>query len=248
MQITPALYIKEGKASAFHPAGFSLVSFTEKDPYELISDMDEIGIRKIHLVDADINASNGGNTGLIGSLANTAVMDLQVGGGITDLQHIKSLQYAGVDQFVLGSVVIDNFEFVKEIGESDDVPNEKIVIGLDLIEGQLTCHGWQDIVTSITLHQLIYKCINAGFTHFLVSEISRMIFEYGGPNLSLYENLTKDFPGASIAASGQIFSFSDIHKLEEVGVEEVVIGDNIFREPNLLHQIKAFNDERRKGD
>ncbi len=246
MQITPALYIKNGKATAFHPAGFNLISYNEKDPYELISDMDKIGIRKIHLVDADANDKDGDNAGLIGSLANTAVMDLQVGGGITDIQHLKSLQYAGVDKFVLGSVVIDNFDFVKELGENEEVKNEKIVIGLDLIEGQLTCHGWQQIVSSITLPQLMYKCINAGFTNFLVSEISRMIFEYGGPNIPLYEELVKEFPGAHIAASGQIFSFDDVKKLEEVGIQEAIIGDNIFRDENLLSQIKAFNEERRE--
>ena len=243
MQIVPAIYIYDGKAAVYRPGDYENMEFIDKDPYEILKEIEENGIGRVLLI--DINASGPGeapnNKGLIGSLSNTCVVDIEVGGGIDNMEYLKSLQYAGVDYFVLGSVVYDNFDFVRKLAEEDHVKNDDILISVDVLEGKLSYHGWKDPVEGLTPQELMYKCINIGLNRFNVTDVRR---EAEHPNFEFYEELRTQLPGASIGAAGNIHTFEDVEKLEALGVREVYVGNRIYKEPELLKAIAEFNKGR----
>ncbi len=248
MQIIPTIYLKDKKVAAYTPGNYRDLSYLSYDPYELINKLEEFNIDRIIIIDIDAaipGETNNSNKGLLGSLSNTTVIDIEVGGGINSMEYLKSLQYAGVDYFVLGSVVIDNFDFLREICEAEDIRNDRIVIAADVNRGQLTYHGWKDKVPDLTLEQLIYKCINTGFNRFIVSEISDIEEQYG-PDVNFYKGLVEEFSGQVIAAAGNIHHIDHILALEEAGVKEVLVGEKIYHEDELLQKIAEYNKKHKE--
>ena len=244
MQIIPALYIKEGRAAAYRPGDDAALEFLPQDPYDLI---DLIGtyedISRIHLIDMDaVLPGEKNNCGLVGSLANTTVPDLEAGGGINDMEYLKSLQYAGVDYFVLGTVVFENFAFLEAISQASDIKNDRIMIAIDLMDGQLTYHGWTESVEDQNLRNLIRRCLEVGFHRFIITDVDSTHPEKG-PDLLFYKELVEQFPEAIFAAAGNIITFQDVDDLKQVGVREVIVGDEIYKEEGLLEKIAAYNKE-----
>jgi phosphoribosylformimino-5-aminoimidazole carboxamide ribotide isomerase len=241
MQIIPALYIKDGKAAIYTPSDYENLDYLPQSPYDLIDQIGKYNIRRIHLVDIDASLDNGkDNRALIGSLANVSIPNLEVGGGIRQMEYLKSLQYAGVDYFVLGSVVMENEPFLTQIQEAKHIRNDRIMISLDILNGQLTTHGWVDTVTGHTAESIIEKCLEQGFSRFICTDIDSEGPDRG-PDLAFYESLVERFPQAIFSASGQIRTFADVDKLRKLGVHEVIVGNEIFKEDGLLEKISVYN-------
>ncbi|RMG59926.1 MAG: hypothetical protein D6722_21555 [Bacteroidetes bacterium] len=242
MHIVPALYIKDGKAAAYRPGDYLNLSYLDRDPYDLIQELSDHHIQRIMLVDVDASLDNPQhNMGLIGSLANTTIPDLEVAGGISNMDYLKSLQYAGVDYFVLGSAMFDNFAFVEAVRDADHVDNDRIMVAFDLLDGQLTCHGWTREQPDQDLFALIQKTLDNGFRRCIVSHINTQQPE-AGPDLDFYRRLRLRFPDLILTAAGHIHSFEHIDALRDIQVDEVVIGNEIYQQPGLMAQISAYNE------
>jgi len=241
MQIVPALNIHNGKASTYIAGKNDHVDYLDEDPYNLVKKIGNHKIQRVHIIDVDAYSADGkSNTALIGSLSNTCVVDLEVGGGIKDMAYLKSLQYAGVDFFVLGSVVYDNYDFLNEIAQAEHIKNDKILISIDVKDGQLFYHGWTDPVEGITPKELIWKCMNTGFTRFIVTDVDSQRKE---PDFNFYKELVELYSGAKIGAAGSIKDFETIDKLAEIGVDEVIIGNRIYKDDALLDKISTYNEK-----
>ena len=249
MQIVPALYIKDQKAAVYRPGDYDNIEFLDEDPYELLERLSIKHINRVYIIDVDASLpGDNNNAGLLGSLSNTCVIDLEVGGGIEDMEYLKSLQYAGVDYFVLGTSVIRNFDFLTEIAAADHVKNDRIQISLDVMEGQLFVHGWTEAVSDITPKELIYKCINAGFSRFIITDISKDIDQNRRPDFDLYRDLVGQYPGAKIGAAGRIHTLEDVEELGAIGVAEVIVGNRIYKEEGLIERIAEFNASQKEEE
>ncbi|MDX2248979.1 MAG: HisA/HisF-related TIM barrel protein [Bacteroidia bacterium] len=248
MQIIPALYIKEGKPAIYRPGDYDRIEFLPYDPYDLIDEISRHHVQRIYIVDVDASLQNTeNNKALIVSLANTTIPDLEVGGGINNIDYIKSLQYSGVDYFVLGSVVFENFAFLEEISQAKHIGNEKIMISLDLLDGKLTSHGWTMIMDDATIRSMIKKCIDLGFSRFICTDINSTHRE-SGPDILFYKELVEQFPDVLFAASGQINTFEDIDNLKAVGIKEAIVGNSIYRDFSLLDRISEYNRKETQED
>ncbi|WNJ16318.1 HisA/HisF-related TIM barrel protein [Pontibacter sp. G13] len=241
MQIIPALYIKDGKAAAYRPGDHQNTEFLDQDPYDIIKDLNQQKIKRIHLVDIDASLHHKqNNTALIGSLANTAVSRVELGGGINNLDLLKSLQYAGVDYFVIGAAMYDNIPFLEEIAAADHVPNDRIMIALDLLNGDLYSHTWTQKEPEGKLDEMIKQAMAIGFHRFIFAE-SDVKDREKGPDFEFYKRICADYPNAIITASGRIDSWEDVDKLAEIGVHEVVVGNEIYKHEGALDLITEYN-------
>ncbi|MEL7339739.1 MAG: HisA/HisF-related TIM barrel protein, partial [Bacteroidota bacterium] len=237
------LYIKEGKTATFRPGDYENLDFLNLDPYKLIEKLSDSHIERIYLVDLDASQPNENtNKGLIGSLANTTIPDLMVGGGIRDMDYLKSLQYAGVDYFVVGTSAAVNLAFLEEICEAEHIKNERITIALDMIDGHLTRYGFSEDTDSPALHEIIKRGVELGLNRFLITDIDSEHPERS-PDLDFFSELTNTYPEATFIVSGHIHSFEDIDNLKAVGIKEVVIGDLIYKEPGIIEEVAKYNKE-----
>lgn len=238
MQIVPAIYLKDGKLAAYKPGNYNEIEFLNQDPYDFISKIDKLEIETIGMIDVDSTLGDHTNTGLIGSLANVTVADVYVGGGILEMEYLKSLQFAGVNYFILGTAVFEKPEFLKTLAVEDHVQNDKVVVSLDILDGQVTYHGWTES-SDISIKDLIAQCQSLGFDNFIINDVHED--QSRGPNLSLFKALIEVFPNGSFVASGQIRSFEDIESLGKLGVKAVVVGNQIYKKKGLLERIAAYN-------
>jgi phosphoribosylformimino-5-aminoimidazole carboxamide ribotide isomerase len=240
MLIIPALYIHGGRLAAYQPADYENLQYVEGDPYEVISRIAEMDIPRIYLVDLDASVGGGSNNaGLIGSLANTCVPDIAVGGGLRDLDYLRSLQYAGVDEFVLGTVVFEDIHFLKQLKDSPGLQHARFSISLDLLDGQLTSRGWTHPEDK-RVEDLIRECMGLGYHHFICTDMHPGKRE-SGPDLGLYQHLVSAFPEAQFTAAGQIHSLEHVAQLAALGVREAIIGDEAYLSETLLRSISDYN-------
>lgn len=244
MQIIPSLYIKDGKVAQYKPGDYENIEFLPDDPYELIEKLDKLDIGNIGLIDIDATLGGKSNAGLIGSLCNVAVATLHVGGGIRDINYLKSLQYAGVDYFIIGAGVLKKGSFLSVLSETEEVKNNKISVAINVLDGKVTHHAWTGDMET-TAEDLISRCRDLGFSRFIISDVRTNNPEQG-PDMAFYASVVKQFPDCRIGAAGHINTFEDIEALEGIGVAAVVIGKEIYLEEGLLEKIAAFNAERRE--
>ncbi|MEM9983767.1 MAG: HisA/HisF-related TIM barrel protein [Bacteroidota bacterium] len=240
MQIIPVLCITDGKVAAFKP-GFQEYVLLEEKPYDLITRLNQANIMRTHLVDIDGARHDGqNNMGLIGSLANLTVSQLAVAGGIETLDYIRSLRFAGADLFVLGSVVYEKPELLDEIIASTQIKPSCIIIGLDLIDGKLRFHGWQEEADQEEVHAVIRRMVEMGFTRFLVTDIDTQHLDQG-PDLAFFGSLVQDFPKVKFTAAGHIETYTDINRLKEAGVHEVLVGDTFYDDAKKIKKLSDYN-------
>ncbi|MFK7971868.1 MAG: HisA/HisF-related TIM barrel protein [Bacteroidia bacterium] len=239
MRIVPALFIKEGKAAIYKAGNFTDIEFLADDPYDIIAKLDKLDIGHMGLVDVDASLGQSTNSGIIGSLANTAIATLHVGGGINNLDYLKSLQYAGVDYFIIGSAAHEKTNLLKEIAAADHVKNERVSIAIDIKDGKMYFHGWKD-ETSISINHFILNCIELGFTRFLLTDVTSDTTS-PLPDIAFYKSLKESFPTCNFVAAGRINSFADIEALETTGVDAVVVGNQIYKNDELMKQVAEYN-------
>ena len=246
MQIIPALYIHDGKAASYYPGDYESIDYLDQDPYEIIELLGKHDVQRIIMLDIDAATHAGkNNKALIGSLANLSIPDLEVGGGINDLEYLKTLQYAGVDYFILGSAVFNNFDLLRQLCEADDVPNDRLMISLDMRDGRLTTLGWTQEVTDKTLIDVIRDCMEYGISRFIITDVDSANPDQT-PDLTFYSELVEAFPEAHFSASGHIHSFEDVEALKKVGIKEVVVGSAIYRHEEWMDKISEYNKREAK--
>ena len=242
MRIVPALFIKDGKIAVYKAGNFTDIEFLDQDPYDLIAQLDKLDIGNVGLLDVDASLGDKSNSGLLGSLSNTTVSTLHVGGGINDLDYLKSLQYAGVDYFIIGSAAHENPEFLKSIAAADHVKNERISIAVDICDGKLYFHGWKDDA-GISLNHFIQNCIDLGFSRFLLTDITTDTTS-PLPDIGFYTSLVESFPDCLFVAAGRINSFADIEALETTGVSAVVVGNKIYKNEEVMRKVVEYNKRK----
>jgi len=61
-----------------------------------------------------------------------------------------------------------------------------------------------------------------------------------GPAFSLYKTIKKKFPKLELVASGGISKIDDVRKLNEMGIDSVIIGKAIYEKRIELDELKEF--------
>ena len=93
-------------------------------------------------------------------------------------------------------------------------------------DGSPAVNGWLESGNN-TIEDLLEKFIGAGLASTIVTDISRdgML---NGPSFDLYKRLIGEFPGHNFIASGGISNMTDILKLNEIGIKEVIAGKALY--------------------
>ena len=87
------------------------------------------------------------------------------------------------------------------------------MIGLDLIDGKLTFHGWRDIADQTKVTEVIQRMVDLGFSRILITDVNRDFVNHG-PNTSLLSTLTQTFHGVKFTVAGTINTYEDIEILK----------------------------------
>jgi phosphoribosylformimino-5-aminoimidazole carboxamide ribotide isomerase len=182
------------------------------------------GARLLHVVDLDgAFTGNQKNFDGICKIREAVKIDIEVGGGIRDIEKIDTLISAGINRVILGTVAIKNPELVKEACKKY---SGRVLVGIDAKNGMAAVKGWVE-VTRVKAKELALKMQDYGAAGIIYTDISKdgMLT---GPNIETTREMVEslDIP---VIASGGISSINDIKILMTIkGLWGAITGKAIY--------------------
>jgi phosphoribosylformimino-5-aminoimidazole carboxamide ribotide isomerase len=223
IEVIPAIDIRGGRCVRLFQGDFAQETVFSEDPVEMAYQWQSLGAMRLHIVDLD-GAATGEpqNLEIIGKIASTIFVPIEVGGGIRSLATIEKLLKLGADRVVLGTVAVAHPEIVQEACRKYC---QSIVISIDARGGFVATHGWKED-TQLSAAKFALSMVKLGVRRFIYTDIGRdgTLTE---PNFSsIYELIdTTKFP---IIASGGVTSILHLKLLRKMGVEGAIIGKALY--------------------
>ena len=226
MMVIPAIDILDGKVARLTRGDFAFEKTYKGTPVEFAKRWSDMGASMIHVVDLD-GARTGcfKNLELIGRLTQSVRCPIQLGGGLRDIETIRSAFDLGINRVIIGTRATDK-GFVA--GALKNFDSGKIIIGVDARGGKIAVSGWTETKDIDTL----------GFVGELEGmSVKTIVFTdimkdgtLGGPNI---EALTEvlEATGMAVISSGGISSVDDIaalKKLEPKGLVGCIVGKALY--------------------
>ena len=150
-------------------------------------------------------------------------LNIEIGGGIRNLESIQKYTDVGVEKVILGSAAIKDKNFLKEACEN--FPN-KIALGLDAKDGYLSVSGWKENSNQLTLDYL--KEVNDfGASRLIYTDINRDGMKQS-PNFDETSKIA-ELSNCPVIISGGVSSIDDIKKARTLkNIEGIIVGKAIY--------------------
>ena len=120
MKIVPSIDLLDGKVVRLKQGNPNLATFYDYSPVQLVKKWQEIGISRMHIVDLDATLERGNNYELIKTISESTEMEIQVGGGIRDVDYAKKIS-GNVSKVVIGTVAVNNEVLVSSLPSSSSL-------------------------------------------------------------------------------------------------------------------------------
>ena len=226
MILFPAIDIKNGSCVRLLQGKMSEATVFNEDPVNQAKIFESKGCKWIHVVDLD-GAIKGKsvNQEIIKKIILSVNIKIQLGGGIRNIKTIDKWFEIGVERLVIGSLIVNNPNLVKEAIKK--YPG-RIVLGIDLIDDKLAIEGWVK-KTDISATDIAKNFENLDIASFVCTNIKKD-GAMEGIDLNFILNNTNIFK-KPIIASGGITTLKDLQILknnEKNGIEGAICGRAIY--------------------
>ena len=233
MRIIIAIDIIEGKCVRLTRGDFSTKKVYNVDPLEVAMEIEDNGMKYIHLVDLD-GAKNKKieNIKVLEKIAAKTNLKIDFGGGLRSYDDILTVINAGARQVTAGSIAITDppqfLEWLAKLGQ------EKLILGADCIDRKISTGGWlensdKDIISFISDYR------KKGVKYTICTDIKKdgML---QGPSTDLYKEILGSVK-INLIASGGISSVKDIEDVREAGCEGAIIGKAVYEGKLTLNEL-----------
>jgi len=228
MLLIPAIDLKDGHCVRLKQGDMDQSTTFGEDPEVMASNWLAQGARRLHLV--DLNGAFAGQPKNEIAIRRILKMvgseiDVQLGGGIRDLDTIERYLDAGLRYVIIGTAAVKNPGFLQDACTAF---GGHIIVGLDAREGKVATDGW----SKLTRHDVIdmgKKFEDYGVESIIYTDIGRdgML---SGINIEATVKLAQALT-IPVIASGGLSGMADIEALcavEDEGVEGVICGRAIY--------------------
>jgi len=228
MLLIPAIDLKDGHCVRLKQGDMDQSTTFGEDPGVMARTWLAQGARRLHLV--DLNGAFAGqpkNEMAIRKILKSVggEIDVQLGGGIRDLDTIERYLDAGLRYVIIGTAAVKNPGFLQDACTAF---GGHIIVGLDARDGKVATDGW----SKLTRHDVIdmgKKFEDYGVESIIYTDIGRdgML---SGINIEATVKLAQALK-IPVIASGGLSNMADIEALcavEDEGVEGVICGRAIY--------------------
>lgn len=223
MIVLPAIDLKDGNCVRLLKGDYSTVHKVAESPLETALAFQEEGASWIHMVDLD-GAKDGvrKNHEIILSVCEQTNLNVEVGGGIRDMEAVDFYLENGASRVILGSAAVKNKQLVVDAVKKY---GEKIAVGIDAKNGMVCAEGWIDN-SGVDYIMLAKEMEKIGVSKIIFTDISKdgML---SGPNLVQLDGL-KASVSCDIIASGGVSNLKDIINLAELNIYGAIAGKAIY--------------------
>ena len=208
MIIIPAIDLKDGLCVRLLQGKKDDATIYSDDPASTAIRWESCGARLLHVVDLD-GAFTGSQKNIesIRKIRAAVKMDIEVGGGIRDMERIDLLISLGINRVILGTIAIEKPELVKEACKK--YPGS-VLIGIDAKNGMVAVKGWVE-VTQVKAKELALQMQDYGASGIIYTDISKDGM-MTGPNIEATRDLV-EMLNIPVIASGGVSSIDDIKNL-----------------------------------
>lgn len=237
IEIIPAIDIIEGKCVRLTHGDYAQKKIYNENPLEVAKQFEDIGIRRLHLVDLD-GAKQGKivNYKVLEKITSGTNLVVDFGGGIKDDNSIQNIFESGATIATIGSIAVKQpelfYNWIKKYGSG------KILLGADVKDEKIAVSGWLE-ETDINIFDFISTNIERGVAQLFCTDISKD-GALQGPSIELYENIIKKFPTLNFIASGGVTTINDILQLDSIGCKGVIIGKAIYEGRITIDELKQL--------
>ncbi|MDU1854134.1 1-(5-phosphoribosyl)-5-[(5-phosphoribosylamino)methylideneamino]imidazole-4-carboxamide isomerase [Clostridium baratii] len=241
MIIIPAIDIIDGKPVRLYKGDYNKKELVGDSILEIAKSFEKANCSYIHIVDLD-GAKQGElvNLDIILEVIKNVKVNIEVGGGIRNIESIEKLINGGATRVILGTSAIEDINFLKE---AIKIYGEKISVSIDCKDGFLCGRGWLSN-TVINYIDFAKKLEDIGVKNIIVTDISKD-GTLEGPNLDMLKEL-KSSVNIDITASGGIRDINNIKELKKLNVYGAITGKAIYK--NTLSLKEVINECENKGD
>lgn len=228
MLLIPAIDLKDGQCVRLKQGDMDQSTVFSEDPAAMARSWVDKGARRVHLV--DLNGAFAGkpkNEAAIRAILKEVgdEVDVQLGGGIRDLDTIERYLDAGLRYVIIGTAAVKNPGFLQDACSAF---GGHIIVGLDAKDGKVATDGWSKL-TGHEVVDLAKKFEDYGVEGVIYTDIGRdgMLT---GINVDATVKLAQAL-SIPVIASGGLSNLDDIRKLcavESEGVEGVICGRSIY--------------------
>jgi phosphoribosylformimino-5-aminoimidazole carboxamide ribotide isomerase len=228
MLLIPAIDLKDGHCVRLKQGDMDQSTTFGEDPAVMARSWVDKGARRLHLV--DLNGAFAGhpkNEAAIRKILKEvgSEVDVQLGGGIRDLDTIERYLDAGLRYVIIGTAAVKNPGFLQDACTAF---GGHIIVGLDARDGKVATDGW----SKLTRHDVVdlgKKFEDYGVESIIYTDIGRdgML---SGINIEATVKLAQAL-SIPVIASGGLSNLADIEALcavEDEGVEGVICGRAIY--------------------
>ena len=228
MLLIPAIDLKDGHCVRLKQGDMDQSTTFGEDPVVMAGKWIDQGARRLHLV--DLNGAFAGhpqNEKAIRRILKEvgSAVDVQLGGGIRDLDTIERYLDAGLRYVIIGTAAIRNPGFLQDACTAF---GGHIIVGLDARDGKVATDGW----SKLTRHDVVdlgKKFEDFGVESIIYTDIGRdgMLT---GINVEATVKLAQALT-IPVIASGGLSGMDDIEALcavEDEGIEGVICGRAIY--------------------
>lgn len=224
--IIPAIDLLDGKCVRLSQGDLKQATVYSSSPAEVAKKWEKMGAGRLHVV--DLNGAVEGrpvNRDAIRQICSSVSMEVELGGGIRDLETIEAYMDDGVDYVILGTAAVKDPVLLKQ---SCARFAGRIIIGIDARDGMVSVQGWTEETRTDVIDfacRLDSKAVKA----IIFTDISRdgMLT---GPNLESTVRLANAVK-IPVIASGGVSGIQDVKNLLNCGapgIEGVIIGRALY--------------------
>ena len=226
MILFPAIDLKEGACVRLKLGLMDQATVFNTDPGAQARAFADAGAEWIHVVDLDgAFAGKTMNEQAVDAILKSALIPVQLGGGIRDMATIEKWLGHGVNRVILGTVALKNPDLVKEACRS--FPG-RVAVGVDAKGGMVAVEGWAE-TSDISALDLALRFEDAGVAAIIYTDIDRDGV-LAGPNVEATATLAQAL-STPVIASGGVSSLDDLRALkarESSGIAGVISGRAIY--------------------
>ena len=238
IELIPAIDIIGGQCVRLTKGDYDQKTVYRDSPAEVAKEFEQIGFRRLHVVDLDgAKSKHIVNSGVLRRITTETQLVVDFGGGIKTDEDIKQAFDAGATMVTIGSIAVTQPDLF--MGWLEKYGPERMILGADVRHGKISINGWKED-SSEDLLPFLQKYIDAGVRTVLCTEISKD-GTLSGPAINLYSEVMSAYPQLHLIASGGVSSLEDIKALDAAGIPAVVFGKAIYEGRIDLHQLITDN-------
>ena len=238
IELIPAIDIINGQCVRLTKGDYDQKTVYRDSPAEVAKEFEEIGFRRLHVVDLDgAKSKHIVNDAVLTAITTETNLVVDFGGGIKTDEDIEKAFAAGASMVTVGSIAVTQPDLF--MGWLDKYGPERMILGADVRHGKISINGWKENSTEDLL-PFLRKYIEAGVRNVLCTEISKD-GTLSGPAISLYSEVMNTYPELHLIASGGVSSLDDIKALDAAGIPAVVFGKAIYEGRINLRELITLN-------